>query len=58
MRRRIAIWRLLERELAKVEAEVGAEKKRVAEMRKALGEIVVPGCECLGGRGDEKRDET
>jgi hypothetical protein len=29
---------LLERELAKMETEVGAETKRVAEMRKALGE--------------------
>lgn len=31
-----------DRDIAKTDAEAGAEKKRVAEMRKALGEIVVP----------------
>lgn len=33
---------VLERELAKLEAELSAEKKRAAEVRKALGEMEVP----------------
>jgi len=33
---------VLERELAKMDAELGAEKKRAEEVRKALGEIQVP----------------
>ena len=33
---------LLERELAKLEAELSAEKKRAAELRKALAEMEVP----------------
>lgn len=33
---------VLERELAKMDAELGAEKKRAEEVRKALGEIEVP----------------
>jgi exonuclease SbcC len=33
---------VLERDLAKLEAELNAEKKRAAEVRKALGEIEVP----------------
>jgi exonuclease SbcC len=37
----------LERDLAKTEAEVSGERKRVAEMRKALGEIVVPDVSAL-----------
>jgi flagellar motility protein MotE (MotC chaperone) len=37
----------LERELAKIEAEVNAEKKRAEEVRKRLDEIVdAPGCDC------------
>ena len=33
---------VLERDLAKIEAELTAENKRVVEMRKAMGEIIVP----------------
>jgi len=46
---------MLERELAKVETEVGAETKRVAEMRKALGEIVVPDVAALEAEERAKR---
>lgn len=38
---------VLERELAKIEAELNAEKKRAEEVRKALGEIVVPDVSAL-----------
>lgn len=44
---------LLERELAKMEAELSAEKKRAAEVRKALGEIEVPDVSAL--EADEAR---
>jgi exonuclease SbcC len=38
---------VLERELAKLEAELSAEKKRAAEVRKALGEMEVPDVSAL-----------
>lgn len=38
---------LLERELAKLEAELSAEKKRAAEVRKAMGEMEVPDVSAL-----------
>ncbi|MBE7496780.1 MAG: AAA family ATPase [Verrucomicrobiaceae bacterium] len=38
---------VLERELAKMEAELSAEKKRMEEVRKALGEMEVPDVEAL-----------
>jgi len=38
---------VLERELAKLEAELSAEKKRAAEVRKAMGEIEVPDVSAL-----------
>ena len=49
---------MLERELAKVETEVGAETKRVAEMRKALGEIVVPDVAALEAEEERARRNT
>jgi len=49
---------LLERELAKMETEVGAETKRVAEMRKALGEIVVPDVAALEAEEERARRNT
>jgi exonuclease SbcC len=49
---------MLERELAKVETEMGAETKRVAEMRKALGEIVVPDVAALEAAEEQARRST
>jgi exonuclease SbcC len=48
----------LERELAKVEAEVSGERKRVAEMRKTLGEIVVPDVSALEAEEARTRRST
>lgn len=46
---------MLERDLAKMEAEAGAETKRMAEMRKALGEIVVPDVPTLETEEEQAR---
>lgn len=45
----------LERDLAKLEAEAAAEQKRIAEMRKAVGEIVVPDIVALEAEAQAKR---
>jgi DNA repair protein SbcC/Rad50 len=46
---------LLERELAKMDAELSAEKKRAEEVRKALGEIEVPDVGALEAEERAKR---
>lgn len=46
---------LLERELVKNEAEVNAETKRVAEMRKAMSEIAVPDVAALEAEEERAR---
>lgn len=46
----------LERDLAKVEAEAAAEKKRIVEMRNAVGEIVVPDIVALEAEAQAKRE--
>jgi exonuclease SbcC len=46
---------LLERELAKTDAEVKAEKKRAEEVRKALGEIEVPDVSALEAEEERTR---
>ena len=46
---------LLERDLAKTDAEVSAEKKRTEEVRKALGEIEVPDVSALEAEEERTR---
>lgn len=49
---------VLERDLAKLEAELNAEKKRAEEVRKALGEIVVPDVSALEAEEVRTRRST
>ncbi|MBL9183470.1 MAG: hypothetical protein JNN17_15125 [Verrucomicrobiaceae bacterium] len=49
---------VLERDLAKLEAELSAEKKRVAEVRKALGEMEVPDVSALEAEEARTRRST
>jgi exonuclease SbcC len=49
---------VLERDLAKLEAELNAEKKRVEEMRKTLGEIDVPDLSALEAEEARTRRST
>lgn len=49
---------VLERELAKLEAELSAEKKRAAEVRKALGEMEVPDVAALEAQEARTRRRT
>ncbi len=47
---------MLERYLAKTDAEIAAEKRRVEETRKALGEIIVPDVAALEAEERAKRE--
>ena len=49
---------VLERDLAKMEAELSAEKKRAEEVRKALGEIDVPDVGALESEELVKREDV